>query len=59
MKFAKDVKKGDIVNGHEKGLLTVQSVKKNKYNKYNVAVNITYSNGDEREYRDGDQIDVL
>lgn len=44
--YAKDLRKGDKINGHEDGWLTVLSVKKTEHWCYNIEVLVSGMNGE-------------
>lgn len=52
MKFAKDVKVGDLVNGHEKGWIKVIEITKGWL------ITLRYSDGSDNYYQEYDRIET-
>ena len=58
--YAMDLQKGDKINGHEGGWLTVLSVKKVKHWRYNIEVRVSGINGEKAlQYESYDKLDII
>lgn len=56
--FARELKIGDMINGHCDGWLIIEDIQTNPFGKYKT-ITVTFTNGKKKTYSADDRIDAI